>query len=28
MKPEHREWIDRIWSILDVATTAAGVARR
>ncbi len=26
MKPEHREWVDRIWSILDAATTAAGVA--
>ncbi len=25
MKPEHREWVDRIWSILDEATTAAGV---
>jgi len=25
MKPEHHEWIDRIWSILDAATTAAGV---
>ncbi len=25
MKPEHREWVDRIWSILDAATTAAGV---
>jgi tyrosine decarboxylase/aspartate 1-decarboxylase len=27
MKPEHREWADRIWSILDEATTAAGVKR-
>jgi len=27
MKPEHREWVDRIWSILDAATSAAGVAR-
>jgi len=25
MKPEHREWVDRIWSILDAATGAAGV---
>jgi glutamate/tyrosine decarboxylase-like PLP-dependent enzyme len=25
MKPEHREWGDRIWTILDEATTAAGV---
>jgi tyrosine decarboxylase / aspartate 1-decarboxylase len=25
MKPEHREWADRIWTILDAATTAAGV---
>jgi tyrosine decarboxylase/aspartate 1-decarboxylase len=24
MKPEHREWIDRIWSRLDAAATAAG----
>jgi tyrosine decarboxylase/aspartate 1-decarboxylase len=23
MKPEHREWIDRIWPILDEATAAA-----
>jgi len=23
MKPEHREWVDRIWSILDAATSAA-----
>jgi glutamate/tyrosine decarboxylase-like PLP-dependent enzyme len=23
MKPEHREWIDRIWEILDEATRAA-----
>jgi glutamate/tyrosine decarboxylase-like PLP-dependent enzyme len=22
MKPEHREWVDRIWAILDEATTA------
>ncbi len=28
MKPEHREWADRIWAILDEATTAAGLARR
>ena len=28
MKPEHREWADRIWQILDEATTAAGVRRR
>jgi glutamate/tyrosine decarboxylase-like PLP-dependent enzyme len=27
MKPEHREWADRIWAILDAATTAAGVKR-
>ncbi len=27
MKPEHRAWVDRIWSILDAATTAAGVQR-
>ena len=27
MKPEHREWADRIWAILDEATTAAGVRR-
>jgi tyrosine decarboxylase / aspartate 1-decarboxylase len=27
MKPEHREWVDRIWAILDGATTAAGVTR-
>ena len=25
MKPEHRAWVDRIWSILNDATTAAGV---
>lgn len=25
MKPEHREWTDRIWQILDEATRAAGV---
>jgi glutamate/tyrosine decarboxylase-like PLP-dependent enzyme len=25
MKPEHREWADRIWAILDDATIAAGV---
>jgi tyrosine decarboxylase/aspartate 1-decarboxylase len=24
MKPEHRDWLDRIWQILDAATTAAG----
>jgi len=28
MKPEHREWVDRIWSILDAATSAAGLKRR
>ncbi len=27
MKPEHREWVERIWEILDAATTAAGVTR-
>jgi glutamate/tyrosine decarboxylase-like PLP-dependent enzyme len=27
MKPEHREWAGRIWSILDAASSAAGVAR-
>jgi tyrosine decarboxylase / aspartate 1-decarboxylase len=27
MKPEHREWTDRIWRILDEATEAAGVKR-
>ena len=27
MKPEHRDWTDRIWAILDQATTAAGVKR-
>ena len=27
MKPEHRAWTDRIWAILDAATTAAGVPR-
>jgi len=27
MKPEHREWADRIWAILDEATSAAGVKR-
>jgi len=27
MKPEHREWVDRIWTILDEATNAAGVSR-
>lgn len=27
MKPEHREWVDRIWAILDEATSAAGVKR-
>jgi tyrosine decarboxylase/aspartate 1-decarboxylase len=27
MKPEHREWTDRIWAILDEATKAAGVQR-
>jgi tyrosine decarboxylase / aspartate 1-decarboxylase len=27
MKPEHKEWVDRIWSILDAATSAAGVRR-
>jgi glutamate/tyrosine decarboxylase-like PLP-dependent enzyme len=25
MKPEHRDWVDRIWAILDAATSAAGV---
>jgi len=24
MKPEHREWLDRIWTILDAAADAAG----
>jgi hypothetical protein len=28
MKPEHREWVDPIWKILDEATNAAGVQRR
>jgi tyrosine decarboxylase / aspartate 1-decarboxylase len=28
MKPEHREWADRIWQILDEAATAAGVRAR
>jgi len=28
MKPEHRDWADRIWAILDEATNAAGVERR
>lgn len=23
MKPEHRKWVDRIWAILDAATSAA-----
>src|SRR5467141_379962 len=27
MKPEHREWIDRIWAILADATSAAGMPR-
>jgi len=27
MKPEHREWADRIWAILDQATNAASVRR-
>jgi len=27
MKPEHREWVGRIWSILDAASSAAGVGR-
>jgi len=27
MKPEHREWIDRIWAILADATSAAGMTR-
>ena len=27
MKPEHQEWTDRIWTILDAATSAAGVTR-
>ena len=26
MKPEHREWIDPIWEILDQATRAVLVA--
>jgi glutamate/tyrosine decarboxylase-like PLP-dependent enzyme len=26
MKPEHREWVDRIWSILDAATDAVAAA--
>jgi len=25
MKPEHREWIDTIWSILDQAADAAAI---
>jgi tyrosine decarboxylase/aspartate 1-decarboxylase len=28
MKPEHREWVDRIWSILDAATGAVVASRR
>jgi len=28
MKPEHRDWIDRIWAILDEATTEALERRR
>ena len=28
MKPEHREWVDRIWSILDDATGAVVAPRR
>jgi glutamate/tyrosine decarboxylase-like PLP-dependent enzyme len=28
MKPEHRDWTDRIWTILDDATNAAGGQRR
>jgi len=28
MKPEHREWTDRIWELLDQATSAAGVRAR
>jgi len=28
MKPEHREWVDRIWSIVDAATSAAGLPPR
>ena len=28
MKPEHGEWVDRIWSILDAATSAAASSRR
>jgi len=28
MKPEHRDWTDRIWRILDEATNTAGVERR
>jgi tyrosine decarboxylase / aspartate 1-decarboxylase len=23
MKPEHKEWVDRIWTLLDAATTAS-----
>ena len=23
MKPEHREWLDRIWQILDASTGSA-----
>lgn len=26
MKPEHMDWVDRIWAILDDATRAAGVS--
>ena len=28
MKPEHRQWVDRIWTILDAATSAAGVGMK
>ncbi|MFN2570947.1 MAG: aspartate aminotransferase family protein [Gemmatimonadales bacterium] len=28
MKPEHRDWTDRIWALLDEATTAAGAKRK
>ena len=27
MKPEHRAWADRIWTILSDATSAAGLER-
>jgi glutamate/tyrosine decarboxylase-like PLP-dependent enzyme len=28
MKPEHRQWTDRIWEILDAAARAAGLPSR